>query len=213
MGHVLSPTFYPLRIVLVPLLIPTSSGGKGGALAYSRVKVFLRNALRSGTPPPIVTTLFDLYKLDKNFPEFNEASGRPLDKRLSVLKAAFHKDIVDYTGCQSDHFVPYFQPYEFEALLFSDVSTVTALETGWAAATAELQKVRDAVDSPEQINDGPNTKPAARLAEHLTDPHYNKVLYGSIAAELIGLARIEAECPYFAAWLAALRSFAPSPTS
>ena len=208
-NEVLAQEFYPLRINLIPLLIPTSPGHKGGALAYGRVQLFLRNALRGGSET-IVTTLFDLYKIDTKFPGFVEAAGKPLDTRLKVLTSAFHHDIITLSGCRPDYFLPYFQPYEFEALLFSDVPTLTSTEPGWEAAAEKLQAVRDKADSPEHINDGPSTKPAAQLAAHLTTPPYNKVLYGHKAAERITVAKMESECAYFAAWLASLRQFAPT---
>ena len=207
-NNVLSPNFHTQRLVLVPRLIPTSPGQRGGALNYDRVQRFLRNTLReSGSP--IVTTLFDLYALNNKFPGFADAAGKSLDTRLKHLTSAFHEDIVALSECRPDHFLPYFQPYEFEALLFSDVPTLTTTEPGWEAAAAKLQAVRDKADSPEHINDGPTTKPAAQLAAHLTTPPYNKVLYGHKAAERITVATMENECGYFAAWLTALRRFAP----
>ncbi len=211
-GQMLAPAFYSYRIVLQPLLIPTSPGHRGGALVYARVKRFLRKLLQNGDNFAVVTTLFDLYKLDKNFPDFHVATGKPLNQRLDIINKAFHADIVEEAGCQPERFVPYFQPYEFEALLFSDVTIVAGLETNWVTATSNLQKVRDEAESPEHINDGQYTKPAARFAQHLSSPSYNKTLHGPIAAELITLAKMESECKYFSAWLTSLRGLS-SPVS
>lgn len=69
-----------------------------------------------------------------------------------------------------------------------------------------LQSVRDAVDSPEHIDDGPTTKPAARLEQHLRVPPFRKALHGPTIAEQIGLPQIEAECKFFAGWLGSLRN-------
>jgi len=204
-----------VRDVLIPALCPplivdyslieTSPGHKGGGLSYPRVQRHLRNILRESRAP-ITTTLFDLYRLDTGFPGYTEAAGKPLAQRLAVLNKAFHADMVSFAGCRPERFLPYFQPYEFEALLFSDISRVVGLETNWAAAETPLQAVRDSADSPEHINDGPTTKPAAHLKRHLTLPSYDKVLHGPIAASLIGFARMEQECHYFATWLASLRA-------
>ena len=206
-----------VRDVLIPALCPplivdyslveTSPGHKGGALSYPRVQRHLRNILRQSSMP-FVTTLFDLYRLESSFPGHAEAKGKPLEQRLSLLNAKFHEDITAITNCRPEQFLPCIQPYEFEALLFSDVPTLTVLETEWTRVTAKLQVVRDGVETPEHINDGPETKPAAHLERHLTQPGYRKTLHGPIAASLIGLARIEQECRYFAAWLDRLRNLA-----
>lgn len=203
-SRVVAPEFYRHGLNLVAQLVETSSGHKGGALSYDRVKRHLRNNLRR-LSQPVVTTLIDLYRLDNGFPGFADAAGKPLDQRLRILNAAFHQNIVREAKCRPDHFLPYIQPFEFEALLFSDTAAVTDLETGWASAAALLAAARAGAPSPEHINDGANTKPAARFRRHLTNPPYNKVLHGPNAAELIGLAKIESECKFFAAWLEQLR--------
>ncbi len=204
-----------VRDVLIPALCPplivdyslieTSPGHKGGGLSYPRVQKHLRNILRDSRAP-ITTTLFDLYRLDAGFPGYAQASGKPLEQRLGILNEALHTDIINFAGCPPGRFLPYFQPYEFEALLFSDIPTLVGLETGWSQAASKLQAVRDRADSPEHINDGPETKPAAHLERLLTLPKYQKVLHGPIAASLIGLARIEQECHFFSSWLNALRA-------
>lgn len=205
---VLAPAFYP-RLNLIGQIIETSVGHKGGGLVYERVRRHLRKNL-SRNSRPAVTTLIDLYKLDSNFPGYADAAGKPLAQRLATLNEALHQDIIGLTGCRPDQFLPHIQPYEFEALLFSDVETLTALNEGWAGAASVLQTVRDAAESPEHINDGPNTKPAARLTQSLTDPVFSKVLDGPRAAAHIGLARIEAECKFFAQWLDSLRALPSS---
>lgn len=114
-------------------------------------------------------------------------------------------------NCRPDHFLPYIQPYEFEALLFSDVAALARLNPGWASAIPHLREARAGAESPEHINDGAQTKPAARLEQHLKNPHYRKALDGPLAAQNIGLAKMEAECRFFAAWLARLHSLGTPP--
>lgn len=58
-------------------------------------------------------------------------------------------------------------------------------------------------------HDETKLKTNSRISQHLTNPPYNKVLYGTIATDLIGLPRIEAECAHFSAWLTSLRALAP----
>lgn len=205
---VLAPAFAPLNLFLFAELVETSSGHRGGALSYDRVKRHLRNTLRQKSQP-VVTTLIDLYRLDSKFPGFDESQRQgTLANRLSVLNAALHADIVEHARCRPERFIPYIQPHEFEALLFSDVDTLIRVETAWSQAGETLKSVRAAVESPEHINDRPETKPAAHLMRELKNPGYRKTRHGPIAANRIGLARIAAECRCFADWLATLRNLA-----
>lgn len=205
---VLAPAFHGIGLYLVPQMVETSPGHRGGALNYDRVKLHLRNTLRQKSSP-VVTTLFDLYKLDKRFPGFERAKMMPeLDQRLDVLQRELHADVVTTAGCLPGRFIPYIQPHEFEALLFSDVPTLTRVEPGWQTATKALVAARAAAKSPEYINDKPETKPAAHLERELSNPSYRKRRHGPIAAQKIGLTKIEAECAFFAAWLAQIRKLA-----
>ena len=205
---VLAPGFYSLGLNLIPEMIETSLGHKGGALNYDRVKPHLRNTLRQSSAP-IVTTLFDLYKIDKRFPGFSEAMAQPnLEQRLTTLCSNLHADVVAAAVCQPDRFIPYIQPYEFEALLFSDVPVLTSMEKSWLKSANTLIAARNAAESPEHINDRPETKPAAHLERELTNPSYRKRRHGPIVAQKIGLTKIEAECAFFAGWLTQLRGLA-----
>ena len=206
--RVLAPALYPVGLHLIPEMIQTSPGHKGGALSYERVKHHLCNTLRQRSAP-VVTTLFDLYRLDNGFPGFTSSHAQPdLSGRLTVLNQALHADIVAASGCMPGRFIPYIQPHEFEALLFSDVATLITLQESWGSATQALAAARQAAASPEHINDSPETKPTAHLERELKRPSYRKRLHGPIAAQKIGLHRIEAECTFFAGWLAQLRSLA-----
>lgn len=205
---VLAPAFSPMGIFLIGETIETSVGHKGGALSYERVRKHLRNTLNQKSAP-IVTTLFDLYRLDTNFPEYAAAQqATTLDRKLSILTSAMHTDLIELTKCNAARFIPYVQPYEFEALLFSDVDGLTGIDPAWAHANAALRAVREKAISPEHINDRPETKPAAHLERELACPSYRKQRHGPIAATAIGLAKIEQECHFFAGWIKQLRSLA-----
>ena len=105
--------------------------------------------------------------------------------------------------CRSDRFLPYIQPYEFEALLFSDTSKLAHERPGWARWDEELAAARRGAASPEHINDGPDTHPSAGL-ERLAG--YHEVRHGTALAGRIGLGRIREGCRHFAAWLTRLDS-------
>jgi len=206
--NVFAPRFYSIGLNLVPELIETSHGHKGGALSYERVKRHLRNTLRQRSQP-WVTTLIDLYRLDNRFPRYEESRNHSvLAARVGVLNGGLLHDVVAESGCRPERFIPHIQPYEFEALLFSDIGVLTGLERAWASAAAVLADVRNGVETPEHINDRPDNKPSAHLERNLKGPTYRKSLHGPGAAEKIGLARIERECPIFADWLARLRTLA-----
>jgi Domain of unknown function (DUF4276) len=205
-SRVLFPTFAEAGLQLQGITVETSPGHKGGAMRYDRLRPAVQNALANGRVTA-VTTLIDLYKLATDFPGYSNAMAKPnLSGQLSALETSLHADIVERCGCNPVRFIPYIQPHEFEALLFSDVTTLTAVEVGWLAAHDGLVQVRDSVSSPEHINNGHTTKPSARLESLLRGPGYRKLRHGPIAAERIGLAKIEAECHHFAGWLRKLRA-------
>lgn len=205
---VLEPYFSPAGLYLSAQTIETSPGHRGGALNYDRVKNQLRNTLRQKSAP-VVTTFFDLYRLDKRFPGFDLAMGQgEMGAKVEALNAALAADIVALTECDPARFIPHIQPHEFEALLFSDVATLTSVERDWQRHTEELNGIRQQAQTPEHINDQPATKPAVHLERLLRHPRFSKVDHGPIAASRMGLARIEQECLYFAAWLQRIRALA-----
>lgn len=104
-------------------------------------------------------------------------------------------------GCRPQRFVPHIQPYEFESLLFSDVARFAEVEPDWQRYIETLRSVRRSAASPEHINDGRNTHPAARLTTLLHSRKYRKVLHGAAVSARIGIECIRAECLHFGEWL------------
>lgn len=205
-ARVMTPVLMANGLYLQGITVETSQGHKGGTLSYARLLPALRNTL-ANTSIVAVTTLIDLYKLGTDFPgRATSTTQLPLATELPRLEKALHEHVVHQCGCHPARFIPYIQPHEFEALLFSDTDTLASIEAGWESAAANLARIRAAVPTPEDINHGPTTKPAARLEALLHNPGYRKLRHGPIAAERIGLATIEAECPHFAGWLARLRT-------
>lgn len=209
--QLIAPALRTSQIFIKPVLLNTSRDAKGGAVTFDRLKINVRNISRQ-YPRTVVTTLLDLYGLPTSFPGFSAAQKIPdIHQRVQALESALHQTIVAYVGCQSDRFLPHIQPYEFEGLLFSDVVELCNTEAAWSDSLAVLQKVRQAAESPEHINDSFETKPSKRLANLLHHPGYKKTLHGPIVAKRITLAVMERECVHFGAWMNRLRELRATP--
>ncbi len=199
--QVLGPALAESNVFVETRLIPTSPKAKGGALSPQRVLRFLRNTLRQRRDT-YVTTFFDLYGLPPGFPGVAVSLRDPLD-HASAIEASLHEEVVNLARRRPDRFLPHIQPYEFEALLFSDTSHFAREQAEWEQPAEELAAARRGAASPEHINDGPDTHPSARL-DRL--PGYRKVRDGTAVAERIGLDRIRRECAHFGEWLTRLES-------
>ena len=198
---ILGPELAGSNVFVETRLIPTSRKGRGGDLSPQRVLLFLRNTLRERNDTH-VTTFFDLYGLAPDFPGVAVPTRDPLG-RASAIEASLHAEVVRVTQCRRDRFLPHIQPYEFEALLFSDTSQFAHEQPEWAGSVEELAAAGRRAGSPEHINDGSKTHPSARL-ERL--PGYRKVRDGTTVARRIGLDRIRSECAHFDEWLTRLES-------
>jgi len=206
---VLSPRLWDRQMFIYPRLIRTSAHGRGGALNWNRVRLFLRNTLRERADT-YVTTFFDLYRLDGGFPGWQQAHalGNPLE-RATQIERDFHTAVVAEAGCRPDRFIPHIQPYEFEALVFSNVDVLGQVESRWVVHLESLREVRLTAESPEHINDGQTTHPSARLRSSLRHPTYQKVLHGVAITKEIGVAQIRQECAHFGAWLTRIENLRP----
>ncbi|MYN67531.1 MAG: DUF4276 family protein [Acidobacteria bacterium] len=200
-GEVLAPFFGQRRVFVDPRIIPTSPRAKGGALTRGRVLRYLRNTLRE-RGDTYVTTLFDLYGLTADFPGNAAAAGLtdPIERAIAIERE-FGQAVVDEAGCRPQRFVPHIQPYEFESLLFSDVARFAEVEPDWQRYIGKLRDARRSAATPEHINHGRNTHPAARLTTVLHSRKYKKVLHGAAVSARIGIECIRAECRHFREWL------------
>ncbi len=191
---------WPKEVFAEPRIISTSPHGRGGALKGQRVLHFLRNTLRE-QHNTYVTTFFDLVSLPTDFPGLADISATtdPID-RATRIEAAFHNIVVREIGCRRERFFPHIQPYEFEALLFSDTTGFVKAEPAWRGFAGKLASIRENSESPEYINDGAGTHPSARL-QNLLCPPYKKVTHGTEVSDKIGIGPMRSECQHFARWL------------
>lgn len=168
----------------------------GGVASWSSLKKQILSHLRENA---FVTTMIDYYGIKKSsgFPRMDE-SANILDayKRIDFLENAMNTDMPDR---YRDYFIPYLQLHEFEALLFSDEDALKAIVPEQELDIRKYEKVMHSFPNPELINNHPETSPSHRMAEIIAD--YDKVLYGSLIAENIGLHRLMEKCHHFAEWL------------
>lgn len=204
--QVLAPYLSLKQVYLFARKVTTSRRRRirGGMTSYGRARNDIERWLKQDTPA-YCTTMFDLYGLPTDFPGFEEGR-RQQDPyaRIAHLEAAFEEDI--------DHrrFIPFFLLHEFEALLLSDhakLDEILSLLSGSPSRQFELSVLLAASGGAEKINDNPETAPSKRLNQFY--PDYEKVLFGVLVAEEIGIEGIRAKCPHFDEWVSKLERLAP----
>jgi hypothetical protein len=206
-NRLLAPALAHAQVYATCYQIRTSKEARGGALNLDRVRREVCNSLRQRSDT-YVTTLFDLYGLDTSFPGVASSKSHAPAQRSSLIAGELTKLIVDAAGCRPERFVPHIQPHEFEALLFSDVTRFHEEESDWKRFQPVLESIRASADTPEHINDSPDTAPSKRL-KRLLKPLYKKVKHGPSLAERIGLRTIRAACPHFRSWFDKLTNLQP----
>lgn len=200
----LAPHFASRGVYLTPVLAATKrikSGQKfkGGVIHYEPFRRDLQRLLRD-TNAVAVTTMIDYYGLPEDFPGFSNLPAGSCYDRAAHLERALRDDL------GHPRLLPYLSLHEFEALLLTAPSEIgTAFPAG--GQIARLEKDVSAFPSPEEINEGPDTHPAARILQYL--PGYRKALHGPLIASRIGLAALRQRCPHFAAWIDRLERLAP----
>jgi len=185
---------------------------RGGIRAWSSVRTDIVKHLREDNGA-IATTLVDYYALpctgEKAWPGRDEAGHLQFERKANTLEQALQADLIaamgaDFNPCR---FVPFVIMHEFEGLLFSDCE---AFSRGICRPElqANFQTIRDAFNTPEEINDSPVTAPSKRLLTVI--PNYEKPLLGTLAVLAIGLNAIRRECPHFNDWVTRLEWYGKS---
>ena len=176
---------------------------RGGIRGWNSVRDDILNHLREDTGC-LVTTMVDYYALPqtgiKAWPGRADAGKLPFFQKAPTVQNALLADIATAMGGNFDpaRFVPYVIMHEFEGLLFSDCDRF-GVGIGRLDLAPLFRAIRDAFNSPEEINDSPDTAPSKRV-EALV-PGYEKPFHGNLAVLEIGLDTIRAECPLFRQWL------------
>ena len=182
----------------------------GGLRSYTQVKQDLDILIHShpdqGYERHLFTTMFDLYALPPDFPEYGTCK-KIHDKYSQVesLEKAFG------TAVGSERFIPYIQLHEFEALIFCGIDFLLDLYPRSDKQCHALKTILSNVRSPELINDKPETAPSKRIIREIEEKgnySYNKPKTGKYVTEKVGIDNLRAKCPHFDKWIARILSAA-----
>lgn len=171
---------------------------RGGLGNYAQARGDISRWMREQPQPKHrnvrFTTMFDLFRLPKDFPGYDAAACEPdLGRRAVDLENAMLEDIGD------ERLVPYIQVHEFEALVLADPRELSSLYPESTAGVDRLVTIAAACRSPEEINGDPATAPSKRILREI--PNYSKSTSGPIITDRIGLPRLRDKCPHFGAWV------------
>ena len=187
------------NIYLIPILARTkrTKAGqtfKGGIVSYGKVRKDIINLLGDSSAA-LVTTMLDFYGLPNDFPGKESLPlGNPND-RVHHLEEAFAQDI------NNPRFLPFLVLHEFETFIFVQPQKLAEVLPEYRENVHRLiNNVRRL--SPEEINEGENTHPSARIQNLF--PNYQKRLHGPLIIQNIGLNMIRNQCPHFNNWLCKL---------
>ncbi len=172
-----------------------------GYTPYARVRKLIRSLLRG--EDAYVTTMIDLYRLPSSFPSFAASEGiEDPYRRVEALETALADDIAN------DHFIPYLQLHEFEALILADLNVLGRFYPTRAHGLQELKADLDRRSaSPEEVD--LLRPPSHRIREYV--PEYEKTVSGPAVALEIGLQRLHEKCRHFGAWLDRLGQLRQTP--
>jgi len=181
---------------------------RGGICSWQAVRRDILNHLKEDSTS-LSTIMVDYYALPKSglnsWPKGAESIPLSLPQKCTIIQDAIHTEICNEMGkgFLPTRFIPYIMMYEFEGLLFSNPEKF-AKGIGRHDLAYKFKNIRGGFETPEHINDSPETAPSKRIINLV--PNYEKPLMGSLAILDIGLEAVRAECSMFNHWLEQLES-------
>ena len=150
-----------------------------------------------------ITTLVDYYALPKSgpkqWPGRLEAEQRHYAERAQVIEEAIRSDFSKTEPPSTvSRFIPFILIHEFEALCFAD-SMAFCKAIGRSDMASKMSEIRLQFESPEEINDSPETAPSKRIID--LHPSYQKPIEGNVGILEIGLEKLREECSQFSEWI------------
>lgn len=168
----------------------------------------------------VYTTFFDLYGFPTDIPcrEQAEKLPDPLKKaRLyeKQIKQSIDNLLKNETWYNPALFIPYVQPYEFEAFLSVDPKCsanklLSDSDKDKAKLESALRKIKQSFETPEHINNSPETAPSKRLEELVPKFRKNKAGRAGFSwriPESVGIEKIRTHCLHFNEWLTSIEQF------
>ena len=206
--RVIVPHLTTFGIYLTPIITTNKQiigehDRKGGLSKYAPVRKELQELL-GDTSAAMVTTMFDYYALPEDFPGRSALPPGDCYTRVSHIEHAMQADLADKYG--GERFQPFLTLHEYEGLLFTAPEMIASAFPA-LKIIAQLQKIRDAVQSPEEINNNPITAPSKRI-EQIIPGKYQKPFHGPLIATRIGIAAMRDACPHFNGWITRLEQLA-----
>lgn len=194
------------RGVWLSATTPGRRRSQGGVRTWARTRPELLKYLKRDRQK-FVTTMFDYCGMPRDWPGRVMASTAAHEDKARTVESAMLEDISSELGDSFNQrrFVPYIQMHEFEALLFSNIEILAEVIPAERLEN-QLQTIADDFNSPEEINDDPNSAPSKRIMA--LSPHYQKVLHGGIASQRIGLDHMRSRCHHFDEWVSTLEALA-----
>lgn len=180
---VLGPYLWSCDVYAIPILVQP----RGGNVTLDRLA---NDMVRHYGNFDRVTSLVDFYG-------FRGKGEQTVDELETSIANAIAVQV--HTNWNTSRVIPYVQMHEFEALLFADVARFSILIDVTTPIIEQLQAIRSLFESPEEIDDSPQTAPSKRLAALI--PRYRKVTDGPDLAQEIGLEAIREACPRFDGWV------------
>jgi hypothetical protein len=192
----LAPYLAPAGVYVYGSIIQAPSGRhKGGRVTVDRLARQMSHEFHAFDR---VTTLVDFYG-------FKDRDGR---SRPETERAILDRTRARTTGFDPRFVLPYVQLHEFEGLLFTDPAAFEWVQDGWSEDVHQaLSDVASSFETPELINDSPETAPSKRILSIFPDGAYSKTEHGPLIAESIGIDAIRAKCPGFSAWVGKLQAW------
>lgn len=206
---------------------------KGGILNWNKfvkevatqVDECIRRGLVNADQKLLVTTLIDLYGLEHearglDYRKVIAGCNSGAAKAQAICKRLFD-DVVAQSAFRSQpavisqYFLPFCLPYEFEAILFCDLSVLSNWFNDDDSFNAKIRRLElgAQLDQPEEINDSPQTAPSKRIINEFPEYESLKGPLGGQFATQVGITKAMELMPTFKAWISQIELHFSDPTT
>jgi hypothetical protein len=197
-NNVLYPYFINMNIYVSPIICSTKRTTqrkfKGGVSDYNKIKHELTIICKQHKNE-FITSMFDYYAMPANTPGISNGETN-IYARIEQIQNSINDDIG-----QPNLFFG-LSLHEFEGLLLSEPSAFKIITTD--DIVSKIQSIRDEFETPEHVNNSPETAPSVRLKSLIRD--YSKILHGTSIAQATGIDKILDECSHFKKWIEKIRT-------